>query len=383
MNVDPVQSFGQNFIIGGDGDDTILVSGNGNYIEGGAGNDKIYFWGDNNTIDGGDGNDVIISDDSLKPAGESKTSTQKVTSQTTSTSSNQTSTTSGSYRYTTTNTYENTNTYETTIVREKGVENNVIKGGKGEDTIIVSGINNTLDGGAGNDIIQAKETKVISQETKLVDTNTKLVGSTTTSTYIDPIILDIDKDGIVEATAGMGIDLDGDGIADGAATGGDKMLAMSDLNGNGIIDGAEVFGDQTINPFTGQKVSAKNGFEALKEIALSAEAATGLKIYKDGQVDVRLLKQALESKGLGTIGLIGDNNNTTLEDLGDVAAINVDDYINSENETGDVQHRQRGTYTDTSGNKWGAHDVWFVITRTFQSAMEFIENLYNKILGRS
>jgi hypothetical protein len=45
------------------------------------------------------------------------------------------------------------------------------------------------------------------------------------------LTLDTDKDGSVEAKACQGVDIDGDG----AATGGDKMLAMGDITGDGQL----------------------------------------------------------------------------------------------------------------------------------------------------
>ena len=174
-----------------------------------------------------------------------------------------------------------------------------------------------------------------------------------------PLILDTNKDGKVSAEQGRGVDIDGDGKADGAATNGDKMLAMGDIDGDGKITGKEVFGDQTIDPFTGQKLNAKNGFDALAQVAMSAQKHTGIQcIDENGNVDLRNLKQALEQSGKGSLGLIGGDNVTTLEGLGDAAKINVTNYINQQ-QTGAVQHNQLGTYQTTDGNTHKVHDVWF------------------------
>lgn len=174
-----------------------------------------------------------------------------------------------------------------------------------------------------------------------------------------PLILDTNKDGKVSAQHGMGVDVNGDGKADGAATGGDKMLAMGDIDGDGQITGKEVFGNETVDPFTGQKLNAANGFDALAQVAKSAEQHTGIKCVDDnGQVDVQKLKQALEQSGKGSLGMISGTNNTTLEGLGDVSTINTSNYINQQ-QTGDVQHNQIGSYTDQSGNTQRVDDVWF------------------------
>jgi hypothetical protein len=177
-----------------------------------------------------------------------------------------------------------------------------------------------------------------------------------------PLILDTNKDGKVSAEQGKGIDVNGDGKADGAATGGDKMLAMGDLDGDGQITGKEVFGNETVDPFTGQKLNAQNGFDALNMVAKSAEKSTGIKCSDEaGNVDMQKLKQALEMSGKGSLGLISDNNTASLEALGDAAKVNTTNYVNQQ-QTGDVQHNQLGSYTDTSGNTHKVDDVWFKLS---------------------
>ncbi len=181
-------------------------------------------------------------------------------------------------------------------------------------------------------------------------------GSKTSS----PLILDTNKDGKVSAQHGMGVDVNGDGRADGAAVGGDKMLTMGDRNGNGKIDGTEVFGDKTVDPFTNQPINAKNGFEALRQVAQSAQQATGMQIVDaNGKVDVQKLNQALESAGKGKLGMISGNNTTRPEALGDVKSIDTQGYTDRGQLSGNVQHRQLGSYTDSSGQKQKVNDVWF------------------------
>ena len=172
-----------------------------------------------------------------------------------------------------------------------------------------------------------------------------------------PLIIDFDGDGKVSAQAGIGIDINGDGIADGAATNGDKMLAMSDINGNGKIDGAEVFGNKTVNPFTGEAINAKNGFEALKEVALYAELYSGTSCIEDGNVNLKNLQKVLEKKGI-RLGFVSDTNNTTIEKLSKIEKINVDNYEETP-EYGLVQHNQRGSGTNSDGTNVKVDDVWF------------------------
>lgn len=177
----------------------------------------------------------------------------------------------------------------------------------------------------------------------------------------DPLIIDFNQDGKVSAENGKGIDLNGDKIADGAATGGDKMLAMSDINGNGSIDGQEVFGDKTVDPFTGKQLNAANGFEALKLVAQSAQANTNIKcIDENGLVDLKALNKALETKGI-KLGFVSEENNKEIEELSKVAYINTKDYISNQ-ETGSVQHNQTGTSIFEDGSSAKVDDVWFEST---------------------
>jgi hypothetical protein len=138
---------------------------------------------------------------------------------------------------------------------------------------------------------------------------TSLGGSYTTGS---PLIIDFNQDGKVSAEHGDGIDVDGNGTADGCAAGGDKMLAMTDINGNGTIDGSEVFGNETVNPFTGEKLNAANGFEALKMVAEAAKAATGIDcIDKNGLVDLKALNEPFKLKNQTWI--VSEENNTTVK----------------------------------------------------------------------
>ena len=179
---------------------------------------------------------------------------------------------------------------------------------------------------------------------------------TTAARAYDPIILDFNRDGKITATQGRGVDIDGDGNADGAASKGDKMLAMSDMNKSGEIDGSEVLGDQTVSPFTKQKLNASNGFEALAKLAVEAEKYTGIAcISAEGDVDLSKLQSALKTVGVD-IGFISEDNVTELEGLAHVASINVARYVNVNKNNAQIQ---TSYYTDKSGKKYNASDVWF------------------------
>ena len=178
---------------------------------------------------------------------------------------------------------------------------------------------------------------------------------------VSPLILDTNGDGKVSATAGQGIDLNNDGKADGAATGGDKMLAMTDLNGNGKIDGAEVFGDKTVSPFSGKAINAANGFEALKQIAQEAKAYTGIDCMNGSKVDVQKLQKALAKVGVN-FGFISDDNISNIESLSGVKEIEVGKYTGqSYDASASVQNRIGGSYTDENGVEYKVDDVWFEI----------------------
>ncbi|MDD3150362.1 MAG: hypothetical protein PHV68_05970, partial [Candidatus Gastranaerophilales bacterium] len=219
--------------------------------------------------------------------------------------------------------------------------------------IEIEGFNAVLNN---KDIAHIIETKTTYEKTGTIKSETT---ETTTSNGNQwtgsPLIFDMDGDG-VEAEHGIGVDINGDGKADGAASGGDKMLSMGDLNGDGIIDGTEVFGDQTINPFTGEKIGAANGFEALRIIAEEAEKLTGINVIEDGFVDIQALSKAFEEFEGISLGLISGDNVTELEGLGGISKVDVAGYEEVD-ENGKIQHRQQSSYTDIFGNTHKVDDV--------------------------
>ena len=87
----------------------------------------------------------------------------------------------------------------------------------------------------------------------------------------DPLVVDFDKDGEVEAALDCGVDLTGVGNIHLCATKGDKMLAINELNTSNEIDRTKIFSTETIDPFfNNQKLNAPNGFEALYYLAISS-----------------------------------------------------------------------------------------------------------------
>ena len=132
----------------------------------------------------------------------------------------------------------------------------------------------------------------------------------------DPLVLDLDGDGIeataIDRSAPVLFDHDADGIQ--AATGwikADDGIVVLDLNGNGTIDtGRELFGDNTLLPSGG---AAANGFEAIAQYDTNADGKinaadavyTQLRIWQDANQDG--VSQANELKTLGEMGIASIN----------------------------------------------------------------------------
>ena len=136
--------------------------------------------------------------------------------------------------------------------------------------------------------------------------------------YVDPLILDLDGDGleITPLSKGILFDTNGDSIKTGTAwAGADDALLVRDLNGNGQIDsGAELFGDNTVLA-NGSKAS--NGYTALADLDSNANgkmdagdaAFNDLRIWRDLNQDG--ISQATELRNLSQICItsIGVNGN--------------------------------------------------------------------------
>ena len=136
--------------------------------------------------------------------------------------------------------------------------------------------------------------------------------------YVDPLILDLDGDGleITPLSKGILFDANGDTIKTGTAwAASDDGMLVWDRNANGQIDsGTELFGDETILA-NGQK--ATNGFTALAELdsnadskfdALDAQYAN-LRVWRDLNQDG--VSQADELQGLNASGVQSINLSST------------------------------------------------------------------------
>ncbi|WP_230873185.1 calcium-binding protein [Xylella fastidiosa] len=181
----------------------------------------------------------------------------------------------------------------------------------------------------------------------------------------DPLVLDLDGDGIETVAAGKHIlfDHDGDGIkhATGWVKPDDGFLVL-DRNGNGRIDdGSELFGVGTILA-NGEK--ATSGFEALRDLdsngdglfdaadARFADVRVWRDLNQDGQSQANELF-TLSSLGIASITLTPTNTEDV--DLGNGNLIdNRGTYTRTDGRTGVVGDLQLGAdhfYRDYSGAK--------------------------------
>ena len=178
----------------------------------------------------------------------------------------------------------------------------------------------------------------------------------------------MNRDSQIEVAKGMGVRMNRNNWNEknGAAVGGDKMLAMCDFTRDGEIDGAEVFGDGTRNPFVaGQPwIKAKDGFTALRTVAESAaKRYPELNVLKfeadDVLVNLPALKTALQRIDCN-LGFISDENVSQLEPLQDAVWVKVNHYEETPNDVQDgVAFAEKSWFLDANGKRWGVDDVWF------------------------
>jgi hypothetical protein len=180
----------------------------------------------------------------------------------------------------------------------------------------------------------------------------------------DPLILDLDGDGIQTISKAVGIHFDHDGNQFSETTGwvgkNDGLLVW-DRNGNGTIDnGSELFGNSTL---LNTGIYAGNGFAALAELDSNRDgkvdakdtAFQQLRIWKDGDsnavlADGELL--TLDAAGVRSISLRYTNQNFT--------------------DTQGNRILQVGTYTRLDGSTSTIDDVWFTADLTRSIAKDSI-----------
>lgn len=148
----------------------------------------------------------------------------------------------------------------------------------------------------------------------------------------DPLVLDLDGDGVEMQSTEVPVmfDHNGDGVKVGSSwISSDDGFLVIDRNNNGVIDdGLEMFGDSTLLS-TGEPAS--NGFEALKELDTNGDGLiseedqqfSDLKVWKDLNYDGVSEESelfSLSEVGVTSISVEYQNESTSLEDGSEIIA---------------------------------------------------------------
>ncbi|MDR0777352.1 MAG: putative Ig domain-containing protein [Azonexus sp.] len=158
----------------------------------------------------------------------------------------------------------------------------------------------------------------------------------------DPIILDLDGDGLetVGLDANVYFDHDGDGVLTKTGwVGKDDALLVWDRNANGKIDtGAELFGDFTQMP---NGALAPNGFAALA--ALDANGDGILDANDPAFAELKLWRDANQN------GLTDEGELISLADAG-IVSLNLANVLKNQNLANGNQLAREGSFTRTDGS---------------------------------
>ena len=191
--------------------------------------------------------------------------------------------------------------------------------------------------------------------------------------FYDPIVLDLDGDGIetiaYDKLKKAVFDHDGDGIAH--ATGWvkkDDGILVLDRNGDGVInDGREVFGDSTILS-TGE--TAKHGYEALADLDSDGNGKINA---DDTKFDELRVWRDLDSDGVSDVGeLFG------LHELG-IGALNLDYQDVDKNLTGGNKLTQLGSYEKHDGKTGVMGDVNFNFHGVYTKHLDGVQNTDDRL----
>ena len=187
---------------------------------------------------------------------------------------------------------------------------------------------------------------------ELIDDAFNLYDEAGAYTYpVDPLIFDLNGDGVKTVTLADGVhfDFDKNGFAEkiGWVSAEDGLL-VRDLDKNGKIDsGRELMGDLTE---LSDDLLAANGFEALAYFDANADGVI------DEKDDIYNELQIWQDKNQN--GVVDDGELMSLSEAG-IASINLAyENIDVRDESGNG-HSQRGTYTKTDGTTSTVEDVWF------------------------
>lgn len=178
----------------------------------------------------------------------------------------------------------------------------------------------------------------------------------------DPIILDLDRDGVETISKHKNIffDHNGDGFAENSGwVAPDDGLLVWDKNSDGkITSGAEIFGN---NMLLENGTLAENGFQALAELDKNGD---GVIDKKDDTYNFLQVWQDRNSNGI-----VDDGELMSLSDVG-VESISTtyknSNYIDKQGN----HHAQVGTITYTDGKNGTASDIWLDTNYSFSQGVE-------------
>ncbi|MCQ2958056.1 MAG: VCBS repeat-containing protein [Candidatus Gastranaerophilales bacterium] len=177
-------------------------------------------------------------------------------------------------------------------------------------------------------------------------------------TTSSPLSFDVDGDGVHTTTDTVNFDIDGDGEMDVINNSAEWVLAFDkDHNGVAGEDGSELFGDNTDLDGDGQADGYKDGFEALKALALK-EGLIGDGDTKLDADDIAFLSEKYglvmtngyggEAKSLADLGITEINLATT-----DETTLN----RNVDGQQNDVMTQEGATFT-VNGETRTYADIW-------------------------
>ena len=167
----------------------------------------------------------------------------------------------------------------------------------------------------------------------------------------DPLILDLDGDGVetVGLDAGIHFDHEDDGFSEQTGWAGvDDGFLVLDRNGDRVINsGRELFGDETV---LADESRAENGFEALEEMDSNEDGVIDTQDEKFA--DLRVFRDANQN------GQTDEDELLTLEEAG-VQSLSPDYTVKRDIDAFGNAHRQVGSYTDSAGQSQTMTNVWF------------------------